>query len=313
MSSLPDTMAIPDAPAAPRTRFYRGAASYSGLAYLFSAPAFILLALTTVVPIILVLLASLTDYSLGSISFDYIGLDNYGRLLADRYFWNALRNSALYALLTVPLAVGLALVLATILNDRVRTRRFYEIVYFLPITSTLTAMSIVWSYLLNGHIGPLAQAMSWLGLPRLDFFSDGNLALVGLAMIGIWHQLGFNLVLFLAGFTVISKELNEASALDGVHSLWDRLRFIIWPLLAPTTLVVLVLNCIGAFQAFDTVAVLTNGGPYGSTDMLLYKINIDTFEGMKAGYGSAMTVVYLVIIVLFSILQVVYSNRKAAR
>lgn len=310
MSSMPDTMATT---MTRRARPYSGAASYAALAYLFSGPAFALLVATTVVPIILVLLTSLTNYRLGSVSFDIIGLGNYSRLLADPFFWSALRNSAVFTLMVVPLSVGLALLLATILNDRLKSRRFYEIIYFLPITSTLTAMSIVWSYLLNGHIGPLGQLMAWLGLPRLDFFADGNLALAGLAAIGIWHQVGFNIILFLAGFTAISKELNEASALDGIDTMWDRLRFVIWPLLAPTTLVVLVLNCIGAFQAFDTVAVLTHGGPYGSTEMLLYKINVDTFEGMKAGYGSALTVVYLVLIVLFSLLQVAFSNRKAAR
>lgn len=284
--------------------------SYAAFAYLFSAPAFLLLLATVLVPILLVLAISLTDYRLGHISLQFIGLGNYQRLLSDPFFWNALKNSALYTAMVVPISVGGALLLATLLNNRKRTRRFYEIVYFLPVTSTLTAMSIVWSYLLNGHIGPLADLMSMLGLPRPDFFADGNLALVGLAMIGIWHLIGFNLILFLAGFTVISSELNEAAALDGIDGLWDRLRYIIWPLLAPTTLVVLILSCIQSFQVFDTVAVLTNGGPYGATEMLLYKINTDTFTGLKAGYGSALTIVYLVLIGLFSAAQVYYSSRK---
>ena len=307
MTSLPDAAMERTVPAARRAR---RPVSYAGFAYAFSAPAFLLLLATVVVPVLMVGWVSLTDYRLGGLSMDVIGLGNYARLLNDPFFWGALKNSAVYTALVVPASVFGALLLATLLNSRRRSRRFYEIIYFLPVASTLTAMSIVWSYLLNGDIGPLADLMGALGLPRLNFFADGDLALIGLAIIGIWRLIGFNLILFLAGFTVIPKELDEAASLDGIDGLWDRMRYVIWPLLAPTTLVVLILSCIQAFQVFDTVAVLTNGGPYGATEMLLYKINTDTFEGLKAGYGSALTVVYLVLIGLFSAAQVIYSNRR---
>lgn len=285
--------------------------SHAAIARVFSAPAFFLLVATVVAPVFVVFLISLTDYRLGRLTLNFVGLGNYARMLADPFFWGALRNSAIYTAIVVPVSVFGALCLAVLLDSRRRSRRFYEIVYFLPVTSTLTAMSIVWSYLLNGHIGPLASLFTTLGLPPLDFFADGTLALIGLAIIGIWHLIGFNLILFLAGLTVISAELKEASALDGMDGFWDRLRYLTWPLLAPTTIVVFVLSCIQAFQVFDTVAVLTNGGPYGATEMLLYKINTDTFTGLKAGYGSALTVVYLVLIGAFSLVQVTLGNRKA--
>ncbi|MCM2442333.1 sugar ABC transporter permease [Agrobacterium vitis] len=285
--------------------------SYAVVAGAFAAPAFLLLVATVVAPIFVVVLISLTDYRLGRLTLNFVGLGNYVRMINDPFFWAALQNSALYTAIVVPVSVFGALCVAVLLDGRRRSRRFYEIVYFLPVTSTLTAMSIVWSYLLNGHIGPLASLLEALGLPALDFFADGTLALIGLAIIGIWHLFGFNLILFLAGLTVISSELKEASALDGMDSFWDRLRYMTWPLLAPTTIVVVVLSCIQAFQVFDTVAVLTNGGPYGATEMLLHKINTDTFTGMKAGYGSALTVVYLLLIGTFSIVHVGLSNRKA--
>lgn len=285
--------------------------SYAAVARVFAAPAFFLLIATVVAPIFVVILISFTDYRLGRITLNFIGVANYVRMIGDPLFWAALRNSAIYTAIVVPVSVFGALCLAMLLDGRRRSRRFYEIVYFLPVTSTLTAMSIVWSYLLNGHIGPLASLLEILGLPPLDFFADGTLALVGLAIIGIWHLLGFNLILFLAGLTVISNELKEAAALDGMDGFMDRLRYLTWPLLAPTTIVVVVLSCIQAFQVFDTVAVLTNGGPYGATEMLLHKINTDTFTGLKAGYGSALTVVYLLLIGTFSIIQVAVGNRKA--
>ncbi|MVA81617.1 ABC transporter permease subunit [Agrobacterium vitis] len=285
--------------------------SYAAMAHLFAAPAFLLLIATVVAPIFVVVLISLTDYRLGRLSLNFVGLGNYSRMINDPFFWAALRNSALYTAIVVSVSVFGALCVAVLLDGRRRSRRFYEIVYFLPVTSTLTAMSIVWSYLLNGHIGPLASLLEALGLPPLDFFADGTLALIGLAIIGIWHLFGFNLILFLAGLTVISSELKEASALDGMDGFWDRLRYLTWPLLAPTTVVVVVLSCIQSFQVFDTVAVLTNGGPYGATEMLLHKINTDTFTGLKAGYGSALTVVYLLLIGTFSIVHVGFSNRRA--
>ncbi|KQR72982.1 carbohydrate ABC transporter permease [Rhizobium sp. Leaf341] len=287
------------------------AVNYATLARIFSAPAFLLLVATVVAPVFAVVLISFTDYRLGRMTLNVVGLGNYTRLLSDPFFWGALRNSAIYTAIVVPISVFGALYLAVLLDARRRSRRFYEIVFFLPVTSTLTAMSIVWSYLLNGHIGPLAHLLAGLGLPPVDFFADGTLALIGLSIIGVWHLIGFNLILFLAGLTVISSELKEASALDGMDGFWDRLRYLTWPLLAPTTIVIFVLSCIQAFQVFDTVAVLTNGGPYGATEMLLHKINTDTFTALKAGYGSALTVVYLVLIGTFSLLQVWLGNRKA--
>jgi len=286
-------------------------AGYKIHGYVFSAPAFLLLLATVIAPIVVVFIVSLTNYKLGRASLSFIGLGNYTKLLQDPYFWNALKNSAIYTAIVVPVSVGLALIVAALLSSRTRSRRVYEVIYFLPVTSTLTAMSIVWSYLLNGNIGPLATLMTSLGMKPLDFLADSDLALFGLAIIGTWHMLGFNLILFLAGFTTISKELTEAAQLDGIDSFWDRIRYIIWPLIAPTTIVVVAISCIQAFQAFDTVAVLTNGGPYGATEMLLYKINQDSFIGLKAGYGSALTVIYLILIGLFSIFQVMATNKKA--
>lgn len=125
-------------------------------------------------------------------------------------------------------------------------------------TGTLTAMSIVWSFLLNGRIGPLAQLMASVGLTPIDFFANADYALFGLAIIGIWHLVGFNLVLFLAGLATVSGVTGSLPARRR-RRLFDRLRYVVWPLLSPTTIVVVVLSSIQAFQVFDTVAVLTRG------------------------------------------------------
>ena len=183
--------ALSDPAPLPRHSTERG--RMAAMACLLSGPAFLLLVTTVIAPIVMVAAISLTDYRLGRIAVEFIGLANYLRLLQDPFFWGALRNSVVYTGIVVPVSVGGALFLATLLHRRRRSRQFYQVVYFLPVTSTLTAMSIVWSYVLNGNIGPLANLMASIGLPRLDFFADGQLALVGLAIIGIWHLLGFNL------------------------------------------------------------------------------------------------------------------------
>lgn len=287
------------------------ARGYAAFAYLFAAPAFLLLLATAILPGLTVFVLSFTDYELGGAMMSFVGLSHYAALFTDPDFWQALNNSAIYTAIVVPGSVGLALILALLVNDRTRSRRFYEIVYFLPVTGTLTAMSIVWSFLLNGRIGPLADMMSAIGLTPIDFFADADYALLGLAIIGIWHLVGFNLVLFLAGLTAISKDLQEAARLDGINGFFDRLRYIVWPLLSPTTIVVVVLSSIQAFQVFDTVAVLTRGGPNGATDMLLYKVYSETFEALKIGYGSALTVVFLVLLTLFSIVQTFLLDKRA--
>lgn len=284
---------------------------FAALAYLFAGPAFFLLTATTILPVLTVFALSFTDYELGSVAVRFIGLSHYAQLLQDPYFWRALNNSAIYTAIVVPGSVVLALVLALLVHGRTTTRRFYEIIYFLPVTGTLTAMSIVWSFLLNGRIGPLAQLMASVGLTPIDFFANADYALFGLAIIGIWHLVGFNLVLFLAGLATVSKELQEASRLDGVDGFFDRLRYVVWPLLSPTTIVVVVLSSIQAFQVFDTVAVLTRGGPNGATDLLLYKVYSETFEALKIGYGSALTVVFLALLAAFSIVQAFLLDKRA--
>lgn len=303
-------LAADAAPARPGARSARAPLAYASWAYLLSAPAFLLTAATIVAPLVIVAAISLTNYKFGRPTMKFVGLDNYSQLFSDPDFWNALRNSATYSAIVVPVSVLLAFVLAALVKSRTRTKRFYEIVFFLPVASTLTAMSIVWSYILNGRIGPIADLTEAIGLGRPDFFSDPRLALIGLAIIGIWQLLGFNFILFLAGFTTLPKEVEEAAALDGIDRFWDRARYVFVPMLAPTTFVVVLLSLIQTFQVFDTIAVLTNGGPSGATDVLLYKIQRDSFVSLKVGYGSALTVVFLMLLGLFAVAQGLYGRKR---
>ena len=174
----------------------------------------------------------------------------------------------------------------------------------------MTVMAIVWSFLLHGRIGPVNALLSWLGLPTIDFLSDPDAVLASLALVGVWQLIGFNMILFLAGLTVIPRDLYEAAALDGADAAWERFRRITLPMLGPTMMVVVLLTSIRTFQVFDTVVVLTQGGPAGASDVLLYEIYLESFSYFRIGYGSALTIVYLVIVGGFAVLQVWLADRR---
>ncbi|MDJ0942250.1 MAG: sugar ABC transporter permease [Kiloniellales bacterium] len=236
------------------------ARTFSLFAYAFVAPAGLLLLALILLPLISVLILSATDYILAEIRLSFVGLKNYQKLLADAGARRALGNTLVYVGIVMPVSVALGLLLALLLHRRGRSRRFYEVVFFLPVTSTMVAMAVVWQYLLHGRIGPINAVLAGIGFPRLDFLTDPEIALYALAAIGVWQLTGFTMVLFLAGLTAIPNEVYEAAALDGADRGFERFWRISWPLLAPTTLFVVVITSITAFQVFDTVAVLTQGG-----------------------------------------------------
>lgn len=278
--------------------------------YGFVAPAALLILLINAGPLAVVLLLSATDYTLAATSLRFVGLENYGAMIEDPVFWRAIRNSILYVAIVVPGATALGLAVALLVHSRRRSRRFYETVYFLPVTGTLVAMAIVWQYLMHGRIGPINALLTKIGLDRIDFLTDPSYAMVSIAAIGVWQLLGFNMILFLAGLTAIPQDLYDAAALDGIDSGWDRFVRITCPLLGPTMIFVTVTTSITAFQLFDTVAVLTKGGPMGSTDVLLYKIYLEGFQYFEMGYAAALTVVFLVCIVAISLLQIRFFDKR---
>ena len=225
------------------------------------------------------------------------------RSSAIRGRFQALGNTILYVAIVVPASVAIGLALATLVHRRRRSRRIYEIVFFLPVTSTMVAMAVVWQYLLHGRIGPVNAVLSTLGLSRIDFLTDPDIALYTLVGIGVWQLAGFTMVLFLAGLTAIPQDIYEAAALDGADSGFDRFWRFTWPLLAPTTIFVVITTSITAFQVFDTVAVLTQGGPMRSTQVLLYKIYQEGFQYFEIGLASALITVFLLFVLAFSLGQ----------
>jgi multiple sugar transport system permease protein len=178
------------------------------------------------------------------------------------------------------------------------------------VTSTLIAMATVWQFLLHPRLGPVNGTLRALGFDPIPFLSEPSTVLATLAVIGIWQLLGFNMVLFLAGLSTIPRDVYEAAEVDGCVSSVDRFLRITWPLLAPTTMFVIVTTSITAFKVFDTVAVLTRGGPIGASEVLLYVTYLEGFQYFHMGYAAALTLVFLAFILVFSIAQTFVLDRR---
>jgi multiple sugar transport system permease protein len=276
----------------------------------FAFPAFALLLLIDIIPLAVLLYLSFTDYQLGALDTHFLGLDNFSKALADPVFRRSITNTFVYVAIVLPLAVGLGLLIAVLLHGRKRTRSFYEVVYFLPVTSTLIAMATVWQFLLHPSLGPINGMLRAVGFHEVAFLNEPAYVLPTLAAIGIWHLVGFNMVLVLAGLSAIPRDLYEAAEIDGCRGGIDRFLTITWPLLGPTTMFVIVTTSITAFKVFDTVAVMTRGGPMGSSEVLLYAIYLEGYQYFHMGYAAALTLVFLVFVLLFSILQTFVLERR---
>ncbi|MCJ2874045.1 MAG: ABC transporter permease [Rhizobium sp.] len=275
---------------------------------IFAAPASLLLLAIYIVPMLVLAGFSVTDYQLGALSTRFVGLGNFVKAFQDPVFLRALTNTAIYAAIVIPFGVFLALGVALLVYNRKRSRAFWEVAYFLPVTATLVAMATVWQFLLHPSLGPVNAAIKWMGFEPVAFLSNPVLLIPTMALMGVWQILGFNMVLFLAGLTAISKDLHEAARLDGAKNPVDRFLTVTWPMLGPTTMFVVVTTSISAFKVFETVAVLTKGR-FGS-ETLLFDLYLEGFEYSNTGYAAALTVIFLAIVLVLSIGQTLHMDRK---
>lgn len=275
---------------------------------LFAAPAGLLLLLTYIVPMLVLAGFSVTDYKLGALSTRFVGVGNFAKALHDPMLIRALGNTLLYAALVIPFGVIVALGIALLVHGRKRSRAFWEVAYFLPVTATLVAMATVWQFLLHPALGPVNAAIKAFGFEPVAFLSNPSLLIPTMALIGIWQILGFNMVLFLAGLTAIPQDLYEAARLDGAKSPVDRFLAVTWPMLGPTTMFVLVTTSISAFKVFDTVAVITRGR-FGS-ETLLFDLYLEGFEYSNTGYAAALTLFFLAFVLILSVGQTLHLDRK---
>jgi len=289
-----------------RSRQWRDTVTALSLA----APALVLMVLFLIGPLICVLVLSLTDYKLGAETLNWIGAGNYVDIFSDQAFRKSLSNTLVYVGIVVPGSVALGLGTALLIEADRSLKGFYRAAYFLPVMATLIAMAIVWEFILHPQFGILNTALKAIGIRGADWLHDRSLVLYTLCAIGIWQSVGFNMVLFMAGLTAIPSDLYEAAAVDGASSGLDRFRLVTWPMLGPVSLFVIVITAIRSFQVFDTVEVLTKGGPNKASEVLLYTMYSEGFSYFRTGYAAAITVVFLIFVLALSAVKTFVLDRR---
>ncbi|MGW2144318.1 carbohydrate ABC transporter permease [Nonomuraea bangladeshensis] len=277
-------------------------------AYLFIGPSLFGVVAFLLLPMVIVLVLSLFDWELLSAP-EFAGLDNYRRLAADGGPWHSLLVTVGYVLLSIPLQTVLALALAVLLDRRVKGLRLYRSLFVVPWMATPIVLGLVWQWIFDPRDGALNSALALVGVTGPDWLSDPSWALPAVALVSVWQHTGYNMLFFLAGLQGIPRELHDAAAVDGAG---PRERFwrVTLPLLNPTMFFVTVTNLIGAFQVFDTVYAMTDGGPSHSTEVLNFRIFQTAFKEFDFGYAATLSTLLFAIIFAVTLAQVRFFGKR---
>ena len=271
-------------------------------AYLLLLPALVLLAAFTHWPALATVIDSLLSNPKPNRPSVWVGMDNYLTMVEDPVFWQALRNNLWFALGTIPLSIGLALLMALWVNERLPGRGFLRLAYFTPTVLPMIAVANIWLFFYTPTYGLLEQVGGLFGLPSRNWLGDPATALAAITVVAVWKEAGFFMIFYLAALQGINPSLREAAAIEGAGR-WFFFRRVLWPLLMPTTLFVGVNAVINAFRMVDHVFVMTKGGPDNATALLLYHLYEVGFKFWDPGYASAITVVLLVLLASVALLQ----------
>ncbi len=277
--------------------------------YLLLLPAFVLLVAFTHYPAFATLVDSFFSTPKGSRPGVWVGLENYQVMVDDPVFWTALKNNLWFALATIPFSIGLALVMALWVNERMAGRGFLRMAYFTPTVLPMIAVANIWLFFYTPGYGLLEQITGLLGLPSHNWLGDQRTALGAVTLVAVWKESGFFMIFYLAALQSLNPSLREAAAIEGA-SRWYFFRRVQWPLLMPTTLFVMINAVINAVRMVDHVVVLTRGGPNNASTLLLYHLYTVGFSFWDTGYASALTVVLLVVLASVAMFQFFVVDRK---
>lgn len=277
-------------------------------ALLFIAPSLFGVVAFLLLPVLIVFGLSLFDWELLS-EPRFVGLNNYVRLAADGEMWHSLWVTVLFVLLCIPLQTVLALVLALLLNRRIRGVRVYRALFVIPWMATPIVMGLVWHWIFDPRDGALNRALDMVGVTGPAWLSDPTWALPAVALVNVWQHTGYTMLFFLAGLQGIPQEMYDAAATDGATPV-QRFFHVTLPLLNPTMFFVSVTSLIGAFQVFDTIFAMTDGGPGHSTEAVNFTIYQTAFKEFDFGYAATMSLLLFVIILLVTLAQVRFFGKR---
>ena len=275
-------------------------------AWLFVAPALVVIGLFFFLPVLAALVMSLSDFDIYALAnlrnLRFVGLSNYGHLILSAAFWQAVGNTLYFVIVGVPLSIAVSLGMALALNSRLaRWKPLFRTALFAPVVTTLVAVAVIWRYLFNAHYGLLNYALGAIGVPHIDWLGDPRWAMPAIIVFAVWKSFGYNMIILLAGLQAIPEELYEAARLDGA-SAWRRFQFITLPMLSPVLTMVGILTVAGYFQLFAEPYVMTQGGPLQSTVSVLYFMYEEGFKWWNL--GSASAVAFLLFLFIFAVTAV---------
>lgn len=270
--------------------------------WLFAAPSLTILLVFVVLPIAQSFRYSLYDWRVGAETQRWVGAQNYLDLLGDDLFWNALRITLVFSVVSVAAQLVLGYAAASALLRETWLNKAVRSVFFFPTIVALATIGMVWRFLLDPNIGLVGGITAWLGAQPIGWLQDPGLALPTVIAVNIWKNVGFTMIILLAGLKGVPGYLYEAARLDGA-SRWQLTRHVTLPTIRPTLLLAAVMLTINSLQVFDLVYVMTNGGPLNATDTLVTMLFREGFQYFHTGYASAIAWVLFVIIVLASALQ----------
>ncbi|OZI32285.1 ABC transporter permease [Bordetella genomosp. 10] len=278
-------------------------------AWLLLLPAMVLLVAFTHYPALATLWHSFFSTPKGRRPAVFVGLDNYQAMLQDPVFWRALVNNLWFALGTVPVSVGIALLMALWVNRGLAGRGFLRMAYFTPTVLPMVAVANIWLFFYTPQYGLLAQILQFFGLAGPNWLGSRETALPALMIVSVWKESGFFMIFYLAALQGVSPSLREAAMLEGA-SRWQYFSRVLWPLLMPTTLFVLINALINAFRLIDHVVVMTHGGPDNASTLLLFYIYQIGFSFWDTAYAATLTVVLLAVLGIIAAIKFRWLDKR---
>ena len=282
----------------------------------FVAPALVLIVVFFLGPVLAAVGLSFTDFDLYALADPraarWVGLRNYGRVLREPLFWQALRNTLYFALVGGPLTIGASLGAALLVDSCApRWKATARTVFFAPFVTTLVAVAIVWRYLYHPRYGLLNYLLGLVHVEPIDWLGNPHWAMPAIILMATWKNFGYNMLICIAGLQSIPRDLYEAASLDGA-SAWQRFRHVTLPMLAPTLFFVVVVTMIGYLQLFTEPYVMTQGGPLRATTSLVLYMYEEGFRWWRLGVAAAIAFLLFALIVAFTMVQRRLSPRGAA-
>ncbi len=280
---------------------------FSWTPYLFLLPAIAFLCLTSFLPVLQAIYLSFTNYDfVGSPSF--IGWQNYQNLWRDRTFWKVLGNTLIYLIFVVPSLVILPLILAILVNQKLRSIKFFRAVYYFPVIVSVVVAGIAWKwvYAENGILNYFLSLITFQSV-KIPWLTDPKTAIFGIITVVIWRGVGYYMVIYLAGLQAIPADLYEAAAIDGSDG-WQKHFDITIPLMQPYIILVSIISSISAMKIFEEVYIMSQGGPANSTKTVVYYLYDKGFTSLEMGYASAIGVFLFSIIFIISITTFKFIN-----